>query len=85
MNYLKEREKTHGRWATQTMVAANLFSSLSAQKELQPTLSEAMHMICVKLSRIACGDSRCEDHWRDIAGYATLAADAMAEPETKNG
>jgi hypothetical protein len=30
-------------------------------------------MICVKLARIACGDATERDHWRDIAGYATLA------------
>jgi len=33
---------------------------------------EAIHMICVKLARIVCGDPNHADHWDDIAGYARL-------------
>lgn len=34
--------------------------------------SEALHMICSKLARIANGDANHVDSWHDIAGYATL-------------
>jgi hypothetical protein len=34
-----------------------------------------LRMIVDKISRIVCGDPDFVDHWRDIAGYATLVAD----------
>jgi hypothetical protein len=30
-------------------------------------------MIVVKIARICAGDATCADHWRDLAGYASLA------------
>lgn len=40
---------------------------------------EALAQIATKLARILCGDARCADHWRDIAGYANLALEACTE------
>jgi hypothetical protein len=39
---------------------------------------EALDMIAVKLARICAGDPTCEDHWRDLAGYARLAGRDLA-------
>ena len=36
---------------------------------------ESMEMIAHKLGRILAGDPDFQDHWHDIAGYATLIAD----------
>lgn len=38
---------------------------------------EALDMIAHKMGRILTGDPNHEDHWRDIAGYATLVADRL--------
>jgi hypothetical protein len=39
---------------------------------------EAMELILLKIARIAVGDAQHEDSWRDIAGYANLAAERCA-------
>jgi hypothetical protein len=42
-----------------------------------------LRMIVDKISRIVCGDSGFVDHWRDIAGYATLVADNIEQQAAK--
>ena len=37
----------------------------------------ALDMIFHKLARIGCGNNREIDHWRDIAGYATLVENEL--------
>jgi hypothetical protein len=37
-----------------------------------PVVREAIDMILHKLARIAAGNPYFEDHWKDIAGYASL-------------
>ena len=39
---------------------------------LPPYIATAVHMICNKLARSACGDPFYDDNYRDIAGYAEL-------------
>lgn len=43
----------------------------------QPMMAESLEMIIHKIARIANGNPMHEDSWRDIAGYATLVADAI--------
>jgi hypothetical protein len=38
---------------------------------------ETLDMIAHKIGRILAGDPNVEDHWKDIAGYATLSADRV--------
>lgn len=45
--------------------------------KLNPMQSESLDMIAHKIGRIIAGDPNVEDHWRDIAGYATLVADRL--------
>lgn len=40
---------------------------------------EALEMICHKIARILNGDPNYPDSWLDIAGYAKLVADRLAE------
>jgi len=40
---------------------------------------ESLDLICTKLSRIVTGDCNHQDHWLDIAGYATLISDRLKE------
>lgn len=76
---IEERGSVHGEWGMQTRVAFNIKSAMNEYRTKRHTAGqmEAMDMIAVKLARICCGDNNHEDHWRDIAGYATLAANAL--------
>lgn len=38
---------------------------------------EALEMILMKISRVCVGNPNEPDHWRDIAGYATLIANHL--------
>ena len=81
---LRQRSKTHGNWGKQAKVAVELKGWLLASAEetdLSPTQYEAISHICVKLSRIVCGDPNFKDHWDDIAGYAMLAAKECEEQQ----
>ena len=77
-NLLAERERTHGSFRHVAKLAHGLqevmhrapgHELLSAEKVV------ALDMIALKIARIIAGDDTHADHWRDIAGYATLIAD----------
>ncbi|TWO22598.1 hypothetical protein YZ82_01400 [Campylobacter hyointestinalis] len=74
---LAERRKTHGdypRVALLHFLLQDTFDTASTNEKstYYPYQIIAINMIFHKLARIGCGNS-CEiDHWRDIAGYATL-------------
>lgn len=79
---LQTRNSTHGDWAAQAQLSEVLWQNIlmgiaqtnDGQITLTPSQSQSLHMICTKMSRIACGNPNEPDHWDDIAGYATLAA-----------
>lgn len=79
---LAERGKTHGDWVHQSGVS-NAFKTGIRDTPMWASMSasqaEALDMIATKISRILCGNPDEPDHWRDIAGYATLAAKAIEE------
>jgi len=80
-NLIKDRQKTHGDYALRAELSIALQDTLIEMSgnwnRLTPAEQEAVQMICVKLSRIMHGNPHCADHWRDIAGYATLVADYL--------
>lgn len=73
---IAERQSTHGDFTRTAEISQRLKAvfrdNLSAEANFEYT--EAMDMIALKLARILSGQSTFEDHWVDIAGYATLAA-----------
>ena len=71
---LNEREKTHGDWSRTAWTAQQIKRMWPASDKLQPGQREALDMIATKIARIVCGNPNEPDHWRDIAGYATLVA-----------
>lgn len=87
---LNEREKTHGKYvehasmtqALKRLIRANLKRAAFSQ-DVQDCISEALDMIAHKIGRITAGDSLESDHWRDIAGYATLVVRELEDG--KNG
>ena len=84
---LAERGKTHGDFKDHAETAQRLKSTLREQSkdwqiDFSHTQQEALEMICHKIARIVAGNPNFVDHWRDIAGYATLVADEL---EAQNG
>lgn len=74
---LRERGKAYGDYTKTSAVATAIRSTLLAGPSadyLPPEEREALTMICHKLARIVCGTPGQTDSWRDIAGYAELAA-----------
>lgn len=74
---LKERQETHGNFAEVAEKATHLQSYLTTNGVTTTSVEHALQMICVKLARITAGNPMCADHWRDIAGYAELAAQSI--------
>lgn len=76
MILLEEREKTHGDFKNTGACAEQLYSTFLHYSKLgstkPPGHNEAIHQICTKLARIACGNP-IADHYDDIVGYAELA------------
>lgn len=56
-------------------VIKSLMQSSPNWDRLPPQHKEALDLIATKQGRILCGDFLEADHWRDIAGYATLGED----------
>ena len=75
---LQERQKTHGDFKEQAKISQILKDQMAQTdgwKEMwDPVKREALQMIQHKIARILAGDPNEIDHWRDIAGYATLVA-----------
>ena len=86
---LAERSKTHGDFKDHAKTAQQLKFTLREQSKdwqinFSYTQQEALEMICHKIARIVAGDPNFADHWRDIAGYATLVADELEEQDEKD-
>jgi hypothetical protein len=97
---LKDRSLQYGSFHTlanlsQTLMAVIQLHYASTHKvEGQGTqtlphfMSEALHMICHKVSRIANGNPNYIDSWQDISGYAQRVVEILVEYEEaarKNG
>ena len=76
---LKQRQKTHGDFATHAKISQQLKAVLWEHdfQELDADQIEALEMICHKIARVLNGDPSHHDHWHDIAGYATLVGDRL--------
>lgn len=82
---LAEREITHGSYKEQARHAEALRNYLEAKKSWYGIPGEmrwAITMILMKITRIVFGKPFCKDHWRDIAGYATLIEQSLTEEGT---
>lgn len=75
---LDEREKTHGDFSETAEIAQELkyIIHLTNGVILSQAQMEALEMICTKIARILSGNPYEPDHWKDIAGYAELGAEA---------
>lgn len=77
---LTERGKTHGDFTQNSSVIQALKFDMQASanyNSLRPHMREALEMIAHKIGRILCGNPNEPDHWKDIAGYATLVENIL--------
>lgn len=81
---LNERGKTHGDFTIQANTSQRL-KTLIAGSKLRPYQQEALETICMKMSRILNGNPDEPDHWRDIAGYATLVENILVHGKSHLG
>lgn len=74
------RQPTHGDFADTAEIAQHIKSVFIAAGagRFDAPQREALDQIAVKLARILAGDPACAEHWRDLAGYAWLAATHLA-------
>ena len=75
---LKEREKTHGSYVHVANLAQNLkteYRKYSGWTSLNSRQQESLDLIATKIARILNGNPNEIDHWKDIAGYATLVVE----------
>ena len=78
---LTQRASTHGDFAQGAITFSQLHFLIQREQEtLSAPQYYALTMICTKMTRILNGNPNEPDHWRDIAGYASLA---LAEIEGK--
>ncbi len=81
---LKERQTTHGNYEDHAQFTQGIKAVIRNSPRvlrMSPAQVEALEMIAHKIGRILAGNPHFEDHWRDIAGYATLVADLLLEGE----
>lgn len=79
---LNERENTHGSYVQVANLTRSLMANMEYSKnwsELYPFQQEALHMIAVKIARALEGDADEQDHWHDMAGYATLVENCLKQ------
>lgn len=79
---LKERQGTHGsfeRNAHLSQLLKHIMKTNGSWDDLSPVQRESLDMIALKISRILTGNANEPDHWRDIAGYATLAENELTD------
>ena len=78
---LNDRAKTHGSFIDNGHIMQMLkFDMREYGKnwdKLPPHQREALEMIQHKIGRILSGNPNEPDHWRDIAGYATLVENIL--------
>lgn len=78
---LSERGKQHGPFWLHAHFAQSFKVLLAADagnyNRLTASQRESLEMIVHKIARILAGNPDHIDHWDDIAGYATLVANAL--------
>jgi len=82
MPVLEERQSVHGDFGENAETAQGLKLMIKDAvnfHRLDADMVESLDLICTKLSRIVTGDCNYQDHWLDIAGYATLISDRLKE------
>lgn len=78
---LAERATSHGDFGDHAHITQALKALMHGPgwERANDSEREALQMIAHKMGRICAGNPHFHDHWLDIAGYATLVADRIAQ------
>ena len=84
---VEDRSNQHGLFSQTSSCTIGMYAILCGAinesgknaDDIPAIVLEAIHMICNKMSRIACGDPVFIDHWKDIQGYAYLVEEYLSE------
>jgi hypothetical protein len=79
---LAERGKTHGDYAHHAAITQHFKRLMTAQPNwasLADDQKESLDMVAHKVGRILAGNPNHGDHWDDIAGYAKLVGNRLAQ------
>lgn len=77
---LNQRAKTHGDFQENAAIMQDLKDRMVSSVNwpyLPSSHKEALQMIQHKIGRILSGNANEPDHWKDIAGYATLVQNIL--------
>ena len=82
---LNERGRTHGDYAVHALITQDLKRVIThhvghLDRRLDDVMQESLDMVAHKIGRIIAGDPGFADLWADIAGYAQLVANRLAQP-----
>jgi hypothetical protein len=83
---LAERGSRYGDFATHAKITQGLkevFVDSPKWRTLTASMKEALDMVAHKIGRILNGDPTYGDSWHDIAGYATLVEQELADAPEK--
>lgn len=82
---LKQRQNTHGDFATHAVISQALKKVMHDIPAWETVLSddqrEALDMIQHKVARILNGNPNYDDHWQDICGYSQLVLNTLEGPK----
>jgi hypothetical protein len=79
---LNERGKTHGDYSDHSRITQAMKRTMYAQANwrlLSDDMRETLEMVAHKIGRVLAGNPNHQDHWDDIAGYAKLVANRLAQ------
>jgi len=85
---IEERQNTHGEFVENSRATWAILAALQSERnwhQLSDAMKHALYMIAHKMGRIVAGNPETQDHWEDIAGYATLVLDRLREPVVPYG
>jgi len=83
---LVERERTHGTFEWNAFVSQRIkgvFRNVPEYDKFSDSHKEALDMIALKLSRLL-QNPNFEDHWMDLAGYASLGLELIEKPKAND-
>ena len=83
---LTERKSSHGKFADNARLTCELIKVVEKSPNIHTAPDEvrvATFMILHKLARAFSGDLLFDDHWKDIAGYATLVSNYISTQNAK--
>ncbi len=83
---LAERATTHGSFQQNADVMQFLkvyFRQSPNWSKMENYQRESLDCFALKMGRILTGRHKEPDHWRDVAGYATLTADLLDKVEAE--